>query len=119
MVQRTTSKEQNRRLLVAVLPQDFINYHGGAVIENHLNIVYPRTDTAPQISLTTLAALLSTKVVDRVYRCISGSVAVSAYELNALPLPSSKQLLELEFMLQGNADELFIERKVASFYGDI
>ena len=119
LIQRTTSKEQSRRLLVAVLPQDFINYHGGAVIENHLNIVYPRTDTAPQISLTTLAALLSTKVVDRVYRCISGSVAVSAYELNALPLPSSKQLLELEFVLQGNADELFIERKVASFYGDI
>jgi adenine-specific DNA-methyltransferase len=33
--------------------------------------------------------------VDRAFRCISGSVAVSAYELENLPLPAPEELTQL------------------------
>jgi adenine-specific DNA-methyltransferase len=42
-----------------------------------------------------LTALLNTTVVDRAFRCISGSVAVSAYELENLPLPAPANLKDL------------------------
>lgn len=32
-------------------------------------------------------ALLASDAFDRLYRCLTGSVAVSAYELAAMPLP--------------------------------
>lgn len=117
LVQRTTSKEQSRRLLAAVLPQDFLDANGGAVIENHLNLVYSPTGISPKVALNTIAALLNTEAADRAFRCISGSVAVSAYELNALPLPSVEQLIELEHLIQRGAVKATIERIAAAFYG--
>ncbi|WP_080741138.1 HsdM family class I SAM-dependent methyltransferase [Aeromonas bestiarum] len=117
LVQRTTSKEQNRRLLAAELPQYFLNASGGAVVENHLNLVHSPIGMESAVSLGTIAALLNSEAVDRAFRCISGSVAVSAYELNALPLPSAKQLVELERLIQRGAVKATIERKVSAFYG--
>jgi hypothetical protein len=119
LVQRTTSKEQNRRLLAAVLPQSFLDEHAGVVVENHLNLVYAPADLPAKVASETIAALLNTQAVDRAFRCISGSVAVSAYELNALPLPSKEQLLELERLMRRGAIKATIERKVATFYGAI
>ena len=40
------------------------------------------------MSATTIAAFLVSAVLDEAFRCISGSVAVSAAELEALPLPA-------------------------------
>ncbi len=117
LVQRTTSKEQNRRLLAAVLPQAFLDRRGGAVIENHLNLVHAPVGMTPRVSLGAIAALLSSDAVDRAFRCISGSVAVSAYELNALPLPTIQQLIEVERSIQSGAATAIIERQIASFYG--
>lgn len=119
LVQRTTSKEQNRRLLAAMLPQCFLDAHGGAVVENHLNLIYAPAGMVGKIAPETVAALLNTQAVDRVFRCISGSVAVSAYELNALPLPSAEQLVELECLIRRGAVHATIERKVAQFYGTV
>jgi adenine-specific DNA-methyltransferase len=87
LLQRTTAKEQTRRLIAAELPAAFIRRHGAVVIENHLNMIRPITE-APSIPAKVLAAVLNSAVVDRTFRCISGSVAVSAYELENLPLPS-------------------------------
>jgi hypothetical protein len=118
LVQRTTSKEQGRRLVAAVLPQTFLDLHGGVVIENHLNMVYARSPSLARVSVDTISALLNTEVVDQVFRCISGSVAVSAYEMNALPLPSLEQLLDLEKMLVcGTPKKVAVDRLVSSFYG--
>ena len=55
LVQRTTSKEQARRLVCAELPADFLAQHGAVVIENHVNAVYPK-DSASPIALKTIAA---------------------------------------------------------------
>lgn len=116
LVQRTTSKEQNRRLLAALLPQQFLDEHGGAVIENHLNMVQASPLTA-HVSPRTITALLNSEAVDRAFRCISGSVAVSAYELNALPLPSTNQLQEIEALVHRGAAKTAIERAIAACYG--
>ncbi len=115
LVQRTTAKEQQRRLIAAVLPQSFLDQHGGVVVENHLNMV--RANGQARVKLETVCALLNTKVVDCAFRCISGSVAVSAYELNALPMPDVDQMQKLEHILTTGATNAEVESLVASFYG--
>lgn len=116
LVQRTTSKEQDRRIVAAVLPASFLRIHGAAVVENHLNMIY--RDGTPLVRLETLAALLNSLAVDHAYRCISGSVAVSAYELNALPLPSIAALKELEVLLAARAERNVVEDFITKAYGN-
>jgi len=94
LLQRTTAIEQPRRLIAAELPEAFFKSHRAVVIENHLNMIRPTSD-APCVSAGIIAALLNSAIVDRAFRCISGSVAVSAYELENLPLPSPAKLKAL------------------------
>ncbi len=116
LVQRTTSKEQSRRLLAAILPQRFLDKMGGAVVENHVNMVSAPALGLAHVQPETIDALLNTEAVDRAFRCISGSVAVSAYELNALPLPTAEQMAVLEEQIRMGASKQDIERIVANFY---
>jgi adenine-specific DNA-methyltransferase len=93
LVQRTTAKEQNRRLISALLPQETLDAAGGRVaVENHLNMVLP-TSNHPAVPVETLAAFFATDTADSVLRCINASVAVSATELEALPLPAPGDLV--------------------------
>jgi adenine-specific DNA-methyltransferase len=87
LVQRTTAPEQPRRLVVATLDAVTLAEWGGAVVvENHVNVLRcSNVDSA--LSAGLLQRLLSTETFDRLYRCLTGSVAVSAYELEALPMP--------------------------------
>jgi hypothetical protein len=101
LVQRTTAKEQNKRLQACVLPQSFVEQWNGVVVENHVNIIQPTSD-CPKISLKALTFILNSQTVDRVFRCLSGSVAVSAAELHALPLPSVKEVYEIEELIAVN-----------------
>lgn len=114
LLQRTTAKEQVRRLTSAVIPQAFIDLHGGVVVENHLNIIYAKDHC--EVSPATISVILNSEAVDRVFRCISGSVAVSAYELQALPMPSVEQAKAVEALLQQNASSSDVEILIASFY---
>jgi len=115
LLQRTTAKEQHRRLIAAELPQAFIEEHGGVVVENHLNMV--RSKKPPKVSARAVAAVLNSKVVDQVFRCISGSVAVSAFELEALPLPSVGDMKAIEEMLAKRVKQPKIEVAIAALYG--
>lgn len=117
LVQRTTAKEQVRRLIAAELPEDFLIEHGGVVVENHLNMVRPIQKHTPAVSVAAVAALLNSSAVDAVFRCISGSVAVSAFELEALPLPSPTALGRLEMLVANGADIGSIETECARLYG--
>lgn len=116
LVQRTTSKEQSRRLLAAVLPQAFLDKNRAVVVENHINMIYPN-ELFAQIKPETVAAILNSKIVDRAFRCISGSVAVSAYELNSIPLPSVDELLKLEKLVLSGSSSEKIEKTLSKFYG--
>jgi adenine-specific DNA-methyltransferase len=111
LVQRTTAPEQTKRLVVADLPAAAIAKYGGRVIvENHVNVLRATLGT-PLISRETLALVLATPTFDRLMRCISGSVAVSSYELATLPLPDARTLQSWELLRGGE-----LEKAVAAAY---
>lgn len=96
LVQRTTAPEQPRRLNAACLCMQALRDWGGAVVvENHVNVLRPIEGSKGPLSAEMLTALLNTPTLDRLYRCLTGTVAVSAYELEALPLPSEETLAAL------------------------
>lgn len=108
LLQRTTAKEQARRLIAAALPADFLARHRGVIVENHLNMLRPLA-ARPAVPADVLAAFLNSRVADQVFRCASGSVAVSAYELEALPLPPAAALDELRDLVRRRAPRRRIE----------
>lgn len=117
LVQRTTAKEQARRLIAAEMPAAFVEKHGGVVVENHLNMVRPVGQS--KISPAVVAAMLNSRVVDEVFRCISGSVAVSAFELEALPLPSVSDMAGIEKLVAGAAKREAIEAAIMALYSQV
>ena len=117
LLQRTTAKEQCRRLIAAELPAGFIEEHGAVVVENHLNMIKP-LNGAPRMAPAALAVLLNSGVVDQVFRCINGSVAVSAYELEALPLPPPEEAKEIERLVKRQATRETLECAVERLYSN-
>lgn len=115
LVQRTTAKEQQRRLIAAELPQSFVDAHGGVVVENHLNMV--RAVDKPKVTPAAVAAVLNSDVVDQIFRCISGSVAVSAFELESIPLPSLSEMAPIECLVAKGATRAAIEKALRGLYG--
>jgi adenine-specific DNA-methyltransferase len=115
LLQRTTAKEQNRRLITAILSQQFLDLHANVVIENHINIIKPIIEN-PKVSLKTLNAFLNSKATDSIFRCINGSVAVSAYELEQLPLPHHSRLSTLELLVEKNEDAEAVEKECYNLY---
>jgi adenine-specific DNA-methyltransferase len=104
LVQRTTAPEQPRRLVVAELTEaDLERLGGSVVVENHLNVLRPTVD-APLLTRATLARVLASRTFDRLMRCISGSIAVSSYELAALPLPDADTLASWEGLKGSDLD---------------
>lgn len=115
LVQRTTAKEQRRRLIACAVPEAFVAQWGAIVVENHVNVL--RATSRGQVSPAALAAVLNTAVVDEVFRCLSGSVAVSATELHALPLPEPEVFARIEELCREPRNEAAIEKLVAEAYG--
>ncbi|HXZ01659.1 MAG TPA: N-6 DNA methylase [Stellaceae bacterium] len=115
LLQRTTAKEQSRRLIAAELPVEFIRRHKGVAIENHLNMVRA-LGPDPKLPPAVIAALLNSGVVDEAFRCINGSVAVSAFELEELPLPSPPVLDKLRKLLDASASREKIEAVISAAY---
>lgn len=114
VVQRTTAKEQRRRLVAATLPNIFVV--DGFVVENHVNMILPNT-RKPSLSLRALTVLLNSEVVDQAFRCINGSVAVSAYELNSLPLPSPLRMAYIQARIENGAASAEVETLLSETYG--
>jgi adenine-specific DNA-methyltransferase len=119
LLQRTTSKEQ-RRLIASELPASFLEEHGAAVVENRLNMIYPAEGPLipTRVSPRAIAALFNSQVVDELFRCINGSVAVSAFELEALPLPPPEALEPLEQLLEAGATPDEIDAHLRAAYRD-
>jgi adenine-specific DNA-methyltransferase len=115
LLQRTTAKEQARRLIAALLPEEFLARHGAVVVENHLNMLRPIVES-PAVPADVLAAFLNSSAADRAFRCVSGSVAVSAYELETLPLPSPEDLGDLRRLVRNRASRSRIEVTAARLY---
>jgi adenine-specific DNA-methyltransferase len=110
LLQRTTAKEQEKRLVAALLPSSLIRRNKGVVIENHLNMILPLTKE-PEVELAVLTFFLNSKAANDSFRTISGSVAVSAYELESLPLPDLRSLGKLRELIKNNESIELIERE--------
>lgn len=115
LLQRTTAKEQSRRLIATALPAEFLAIHGGVVIENHVNMIRPITEL-PKVSAEVLGAFINSAAADRAFRCVSGSVAVSAYELESLPLPAPEDLSELAKLIEAGSGKSAIEDACARLF---
>jgi adenine-specific DNA-methyltransferase len=86
-LQRITSADQGRRLIGAAVPTELLEGAGGVVGENHV-LFLEQISVTSAITPHQLASILGSTIVDRLFRCISGAVNVSIFELNQLPLPS-------------------------------
>jgi adenine-specific DNA-methyltransferase len=73
--------------------------------------------SSPIVSPRTLAAFLNSTAADSVFRCLSGSVAVSAYELEALPLPPASCLRELDAAVRRHATREVLDSICERLYG--
>ena len=115
LLQRTTAKEQPRRLVAAEMPASFIREHGTAIVENHLNMVRPIV-AAPAIPSAAIAALLNSHAADAAFRCINGSVGVSAFELEAMPVPPPGVMLQVAELLDRGTSPAEVEGVIAGAY---
>jgi adenine-specific DNA-methyltransferase len=115
VLQRTTAKEQARRLVAAVMPEEFVAAAGGVVVENHLNVVRATTPT-PVVEPEILVRFLNSAALDLVFRCISGSVAVSSYELESLPLPAPEVAVAIARAAAADAAPLVVDALLAQAY---
>lgn len=89
-LQRTTAKDDSRRLIAAPIGGNVIKKYGGYVGENHVVFLVQTERAVCDVNL--LAKILRSKTVDRLFRCISGSVSVSSSELAELSLPDPQVL---------------------------
>lgn len=94
VVKRFSSKEETRRVKAHVLDLD-----EPQALENHLNYIHagtPRRTVPLEPTIARgLALWLSSTGVDTWFRARSGSTQVNASDLNATPVPSAGQLMEL------------------------
>ena len=118
LLQRTTAKEQARRLIAAEMPASFVRKHGAAIVENHLNMVRP-VGAAPAVPSSAIAALLNSRAADAAFRCINGSVAVSAFELEAMPVPPPAVMQQVAELLARGSSPATIERLISDAYSDV
>jgi adenine-specific DNA-methyltransferase len=70
----------------------------------------------PSAPAAVIAVLLNSAAVDAAFRCINGSVAVSAFELEELPLPPPAVMATLAAHLASGAPRKAIEAVIASSY---
>lgn len=61
--------------------------------ENHIILLEQVVDR-PVLEPAQLAAVLRSKPIDQLFRCISGAANVSVFELSQLPLPDPNVLVE-------------------------
>jgi adenine-specific DNA-methyltransferase len=115
LVKRTTNKEQKRRLYPAVVSKEFAKKYKGFFVENHVNLIVREEDS--DLKEDTLARFLGTRVVDTIFRCMSGTVAVSVSELMRLSMPDTESLMYFQELIECGEDEEIIEGAAEVLYG--
>lgn len=116
LLQRTTAKEQPRRLVAAAVTRSFCRNHPRFTVENHVNMI--RSAGGNKIDVDTIVAILNSSIVDRAFRCVSGSVAVSAFELeHGLPMPDRDAVLAIQKLVRNGAAPGEVDIALRRSYG--
>ncbi|MGD9715274.1 MAG: class I SAM-dependent DNA methyltransferase [Thermomicrobiales bacterium] len=89
ILQRTSNRRQERRLIAAIVRQSRVIGGRGFVTENHTIVIVPDPAKRQQLPLQIVCRLLNTMAVDTRFRRMSGSVSVSTKALRDLPLPAA------------------------------
>lgn len=87
ILQRTTNRQQAKRLIAGYIPKSMIEEYGSLISENHTIVVYPLPGVEQKVSIETMCRLLNSKPVDNRYRQVSGTVSVSVKLLKEMPFP--------------------------------
>lgn len=96
LVQRTSNRDQERRLYAASVPENFRKkYPAGFIAENHV-IVIEADRSRPIVPLSLLTRLLNSEVVNERFSAVSGSFSVSAKLLQQLALPDPQLIRKIE-----------------------
>lgn len=109
LAQRTTAKEQRRRI-IAAYPLEWQQLTGSFFVENHLNLIAPVKGASP-LPVEYILALLNSRLFDFIFRAFNGNTQVSATELNVLRFavsdPSSiEEVVKLVCLAQENRDAI-------------
>ncbi|RWK26559.1 MAG: hypothetical protein EOR44_26920 [Mesorhizobium sp.] len=109
IVQRTSNRDQKRRLNAAAVPERFRNQHKkGFIAENHV-IVLEAINASPAVTPARLARLLNSEIVNERFSAVSGTFSVSAKLLQRLALPRPELVKGLNSKdLEEGLRELFI-----------
>lgn len=94
ILQRTTNRNQARRLIAGYISKSMINEYGSLISENHTIVVYPLPGVKQKLNLKTMCRLLNSKSVDMRYRQVSGTVSVSVKLLRIIPFPPPTLIME-------------------------
>lgn len=95
VLQRTSNRDQARRLNAASIPAKFTAAHRkGFVAENHV-IVIEALSAKPRVSPKKVAVLLNAAVVNERFSAVCGSFSVSAKLLQRLALPAPDSVSKL------------------------
>jgi adenine-specific DNA-methyltransferase len=115
LLQRTTAKEQGKRLIAAMIPKSVFKRYKGVVVENHLNMLL-KINNLPLIDEKTLTCFLNSKAANEAFRAVSGSVAVSAFELENFPLPAVEFLSDLQELISRKENISVLEEECHRLY---
>lgn len=100
ILQRTTNEKQPRRLLAATVDPRIVSKWGGFTTENHTIALTTNSQREAEL----LCQLLNTDEVDRRYRKVSGTAAISVALLRGLDLPSPARFSAALSICSGDAD---------------
>lgn len=115
LVKRISSKEQERRIRVALVTKDNFDYEfDGFYAENHINVVTCAKGSYPR--MRGLVRLMGTHLFDALFRMINGSTTVSATELRKMPLPNEENFMRFCHRTQNTRSRDKIEQEALDAY---
>ena len=107
LIRRFSAKEELRRLTAAPFVAARFEFTDLG-LENHLNYVHRPHGSLSEDECWGLAALYSSRLLDRYFRCINGNTQVSATELRTMPLPAAATITALGSQVKHATDPLSV-----------
>ena len=112
ILRRFSSKNEKRRLIASVYDPDMIKGPWIAM-ENHINYIGNNNKPLKLVEAYGLATLFNSTVMDKYFRCLSGSTQVNATEIKLMKMPTKKTIcqigkafLESSLIIQNNIDNI-------------
>lgn len=88
LVKRTTPKKRGRRIVAALIPEEFVTAHPAFFVENHLNTIKALSQN-DLVFLKGLVGWLNSRLLSFVFLLMNGTSHISVFELNLFPTPVS------------------------------